>query len=198
MTDQHKPDAAKAVIAHTETASRMLFRANLYFEAWWLSAGVEGRRQFKDFWDEYWEFWRFNQHAMQFAFVVYLASLFEARSDTVNFGTLWREAETHATEANRRQFAAVWQSAEPAAKSVAILRSNAMAHRSMNLSFNDAFKKAHVTPDELRQLLTFSWDLLNIVEVSIKREPSKFDPIAVETLRGLARIEADRIATEQA
>ncbi len=128
----------------------MLFRANVYFEAWWQSAGVEGRAEFKEFWEEYWEFWRFNEHAMQFAFIVYTAGLYEKRSGTVNFRTLWAEAEPYASDASRAEFKQRLNMAEPMAQSVTLLRSNAMAHRSMALSYRDAFKKANVTPDQLR------------------------------------------------
>ena len=174
----------------------MLFRANLFFEAWWLSAGVEGRRQFGHFWNEYWEFWRFNQHAMQFAFVVYTAGLYETRSDTVNFASLWKEARGHADAATKNRYEQAWISAQSTAKSILILRSNAMAHRSMTLSYNDAFKLAKVTPDQLRQHLASSWELLNIIEESLGLEPSEFDPIAIDTLRSLATTISDQMATD--
>ena len=176
------------ILAHAETASKMLFRANLYFEAWWQSASVEGRREFKHFWDEYWEFWRFNQHAMQFAFIVYTAGLFENRADTVNFRSLWREARGHANTEALVRYEQIWQRAQPTAKSITILRSTAMAHRSLTLSFNEAFKLANVTPDQLREQLRLSWELLNIIEEALGINRSEFDPIAVDTLRSLAKL----------
>ena len=172
---------------NAEIASRSLFRANVFFELWWQSAGVEGRREFKEFWDEHWEFWRFNEHAMQFTFVVYAASLFERRSNTVNFGQLWDKAQNYTQdESLKKEFASLWGSTQPIAKSVLILRSNVMAHRSTKLSYTDAFKKANVTPDQLREFLENSWRLLNLIEISLGIDLTEFEPNAVESLRRLA------------
>lgn len=191
-----KSDSTSDVLENAETASKMLFRANVYFEVWWQSAGVDGRRAFGEFWDEYWEFWRFNEHAMQFAFIVYSAGLYENRSNTVNFGSLWKEARDRANKTQQELFDETWLQVQPTAKSVIILRSNAMAHRSVSLSYKEAFAKANVTPDQLRDLLFKSWKLLNIIEEAIGKELSSFEPSAIENLRRLAKLETDRIASE--
>ena len=184
MTRKHSLDSIKN---HAEIASRVLFRANVFFESWWQSAGVEGRRAFKQFWDEHWEFWRFNEHAMQFAFVVYSASLFETRTDTVNFGGLWRETKPYRSDgALETEFEYMWTEIQPVAKSVIVLRSNAMAHRSKALSYNNAFKIANVTPDQIRVFLQSAWRLLNIIEEILGLDRSIFEPSAIESLRKLA------------
>ena len=179
---------------NSEIASRSLFRANVFLESWWQSAGVEGRREFKEFWEEHWEFWRFNEHAMQFAFVVYAASLFERRSNTVNLGQLWDRAQKYTPdESLKNEFVSLWASTQPIAKSVIILRSNVMAHRSTKLSYTDAFKKANVTPDQLREFLRNSWRLLNLIEKSLGMDATAFEPNAIESLRRLASSELVRI-----
>ena len=184
MTRKHSLDSIKN---HVEITSRVLFRANVFFESWWQSAGVEGRRSFKQFWHEHWEFWRFNEHAMQFAFVVYSASLFETRSDTVNFDRLWRETKPYRSDAAlETEFEELWTAIQPVAKSVIILRSNAMAHRSKALAYDDAFRRANVTPDQLRVFLQSAWRLLNIIEEILGLDRSTFESSAIESLRNLA------------
>jgi AbiU2 len=178
-------DRKSNVASHAKTASKMLFRANVYFEAWLQSAGVDGRRQFKDFWQEHWEFWRFNEHAMLFAFIVYMAGLYEKRFDTVNFRSVWKNAKPYADTDQLNRYNLIWKSATPTAQSIAILRSNAMAHRSMKLSYIEAFKKANVTPDQLRDLLAHSWQLLNIIEEALGQKLSDYNPLPIETLRAL-------------
>ena len=48
-----------------EIASSLLVRSRVFLDAWFLSAGVDGRSEFRPFWEEVWPFWRFNEHALE-------------------------------------------------------------------------------------------------------------------------------------
>lgn len=94
--------------------------------------------------------------------VIHLAGLFENRRDTINFGALISEAERSGTDetaiANARSRMSEVGSIHP---KVAILRSNLFGHRSASLSYEDAFEKAAIKPDQIRDLTVAGLDIAN-------------------------------------
>jgi AbiU2 len=170
-----------------EKTADLVLRARVLLDAWHLSAGEEGRARFHDFWDEYWEFWRFNEYALLFSHVVHTAALFETRNDTINFQKLWNEIQKTGVD---HEDACIVQGflskASDAAKDVIILRSNALAHRSDNLSYDDAFVRAQLTPDKLRALSDLSLSLANSMLKIIGSTEREFAKLPAQTLIKLA------------
>jgi hypothetical protein len=109
------------------------------------------------------EFFRFDPHAHLVAFIVHMAALFEKRRDTINLPTLAREMK----EANlisardAAQVDALLTEATQVAPKVAILRNNLFAHRSASMSYADAFERAHVTANQLRDLTEIALKIAN-------------------------------------
>ena len=60
-----------------EIAGALVIRSRVFYDAWWLSASVEGRAAHRPFWDEFWHFWRFNEHAFLVSFVIHMPGIFE-------------------------------------------------------------------------------------------------------------------------
>lgn len=146
-------------------AGDLSIRARIFFDIWWFYESADTRRKVSGTMNEYSEFFRFDSHAHFAAFVVHVAMLFEKRHDTVNLSSLVREAEAS------RSFPAVTVAqaeqllshARPLVEKVAILRSNLFAHRSNSLSYADAFRKASVSADELRDLTDRSLTIVNLL-----------------------------------
>ena len=77
-----------SLVQQIEKAADLVVRARVFLDAWHLSKGIDGRARHHDFWDEYWEFWRFNEHALMFSHIVLMATLFEKNSKTICFSRL--------------------------------------------------------------------------------------------------------------
>ena len=192
---------AKTSSATTSTAEgqieilgKLLIRARVFFDAWKLSGGVDGKAQFREFWDEYWEYWRFNEHALLFSFIVHMAGLFEKRDDTINFHSVWNsQKDTDHGRNLSAEMALLFKKAARAAKGVIIIRSNAMAHRSANLNYNEAFKKANVTPDQLSELTDTSLAIVNKLRGMFDLTELQFDDGPLDVLKRLATTKDQRV-----
>jgi predicted RNase H-like HicB family nuclease len=151
----------QAIKNQVSKAADLVVRARIFLDAWHLSAGVDGRALYRDFWDEYWEFWRFNEHALLFSHVVHMAALFEKNPKTINFIQLRDNLKTEYRQVDFTAIDLLLTDASATAKSVAILRSNAFAHRSTKMSYNQAFEKADISFDKLRDLNGLALQLAN-------------------------------------
>ena len=179
-----------AVNDQLEIAGALVIRSRVFFDAWYLSAGFDGRSSHFDFWDEYWAFWRFNEHALLFAFIVHMAGLFETREDTVNLRQIWVTVKFDASEKEKQEAEKLLQDTSILTKAVMMLRNNAMAHRSASLSYNSAFDKAQVTPDQLRQLNGIAFELVNIMRSVVGLKKIELDYVAIGRLQALANVAA--------
>jgi hypothetical protein len=111
---------------------------------------------------EYGEFFRFTPHAYLVTYVIYMAGVFETRLDTISLVVLIREMKA-AGQLNGQDevVSSLLSSAKPIAKKVAILRNNAVAHRTISMSYDDVFKLADVTPGELRDVTDIALKIAN-------------------------------------
>ncbi len=146
-----------------ETAAQLVLRTRIFYDIWRFFEGKETRPAIIDTMRCYSEFFRFDPHAHFVAFVVHVAALFEKRNDTVNLPRLAKESKEsgliYAQDA--MELDALFRQATPLASKAAILRNNLFAHRSATLSYADAFKKAAVTPNELRDLTEIALKTVN-------------------------------------
>jgi AbiU2 len=144
--------AKPTIVEQVEKAADLVLRARVLLDAWYLSAGEDGRARYRDFWYEYWEFWRFNEHALLFSHVVHMAALFEKSSKTINFARLRNQLKKEYDQASFDAIERLLMDTAATAKGVAILRNNAFAHRSAKIGYIDAFKRAGLSYDKLREL----------------------------------------------
>jgi hypothetical protein len=112
--------------------------------------------------DEYSEFFRFTPHAYLVTYVVYIAGVFETRRDTISFAALISQMKAAGQlEGQEEAVSNLLSVAKPIAKKVAVLRNNAIAHRTVSMSYDDVFKQAEVTPGELRDLTDVALEIAN-------------------------------------
>jgi hypothetical protein len=112
---------------------------------------------------EYNEFFRFTPHAYLVSYVIYTAGVFEKRNDTINFDHLIREVKKsgHLSSQDAAIIDALMLEAKPIAGKVTTLRHQAFAHRSTQISYNEVFKVAAVTPLQLRHLTDLALKIAN-------------------------------------
>ena len=170
-----------------EIAGELIVRSKILLDGWLLSAGAEGRAAHCTFWDEFWHYWRFNEHALLVTFVIHMASLFETRPDTVNLYKLWDHLRVQSgTEQMQEEVSRLFLEAAPIAKGLTILRSNVMAHRSARIEYSDAFKYASLTPDAMRRLTELSLAIVNLMRIHFGKHLLEFDEHALNDLRAIA------------
>jgi hypothetical protein len=143
-------------------AAQLLTRARIFYDIWWFYEGADTRPKILGTMNVYSEFFRFDTHAHFVSMVISLAGLFETRSDTINFGALINEAETApAPKAAVDRARELMTGVAGIPSKVAILRSNLFGHRSASLSYAEAFQKADLKPDQLRDLTVVGLKIAN-------------------------------------
>jgi hypothetical protein len=96
-----------------------------------------------------------------------VAGLFESRNDTINFGALIKEAESDGVSKGAINKAkALMAEIAGVPTKVAILRNNLFAHRSGSLSYEEAFRKADLKPDQLRELAVAGLRIANTLLIA--------------------------------
>lgn len=141
-------------------AAQLATRTRVFLDIWWYYEGPT-RKDILPSLNLYSEFFRFDPHAHFVSFIVHIAALFESRNDTINIPSLLIEAATFGIKqkAVERMQSQLQATSAVVPKSI-ILRSNLFAHRTANLSYDEVFKTANVTPDELRALSNSSIEIL--------------------------------------
>jgi hypothetical protein len=146
-----------------ERAAQLVLRSRIFFDIWFYFEGENTRPAILDTMNCFSEFFRFDPHAHFVAFIVHIAALFEKRNATINLPDLTRELkQSHLISAQAASAVdALLNQADQLAPKVRILRSNLFAHRSAVLSYDEAFKKAAITPDQMRDLTEIALQIAN-------------------------------------
>jgi hypothetical protein len=140
-----------------------IVRARLFLDLWLYFEGRATRGKIINTMREYNDYFRFTPHAYLVSYVIYVAGVFDKTRGTISLATLIREMKTASIlkTLDVATVDALMVQAKPLAEKVAILRHKAIAHRSAHLSYNDVFKMAAVTPDQLRDLTEIALKIAN-------------------------------------
>jgi AbiU2 len=146
-----------------ERAAQLVLRSRIFFDIWFYFEGENTRPAILDTMNCFSEFFRFDPHAHFVAFIVHIAALFEKRNGTINLPDLTRELkQSHLISAQTASAVdALLSQADQLAPKVRILRSNLFAHRSAVLSYDEAFKKAAITPGQMHDLTEIALQIVN-------------------------------------
>lgn len=121
------------------------------------------------------------EHALLDSFVVILYSILETRSDTVSIPTLVRALACSIKDDETSTFNSKINALKPIWKKFATLRNEVVGHQSLANSIAESFNKVAVTPEEIRNFLSASQELLgqisstalhNCLAFNIKSKPS--------------------------
>ena len=176
-----------------DRVAQHIIRARLFLDLWFYFEEDRSRREIIETMREYGEFFRFAPRACLVTYVVYTAGVFETRQDTISLVVLIREMKAAGRLSGQDETAAcgLLSSAKPIAKKVAILRNNAIAHRTVSMSYNDVFKLANVTPGELRDVTDIALKIANRLLLSCGLQDQHFTDMprqdAVRMMTALAK-----------
>jgi AbiU2 len=146
-----------------ERAAQLVLRSRNFFDIWFYFESKDTRPAIIDTMNCFSEFFRFDIHAHFVAFIVHIAALFEKREDTINLpglATELKQSNLISAQAATDVDALLGQ-ADKMAPKVHILRSNLFAHRSATLPYDRVFKKAAITPGEMRGLTKIALKIVN-------------------------------------
>jgi AbiU2 len=144
-------------------AVQLVLRARIFFDIWFYFEAKKTRSAILDTMQEYSEFFRFMPHAHQVAFIVTIATLFDKRTDTISLPHLVREMTRNKQLSQRTQAEVneLINKVKPLESKVTILRHKAFAHRSARTSYDDVFKEANVTANQMRNLTEIALQIAN-------------------------------------
>jgi hypothetical protein len=164
-----------------ERAAQLVLRSGIFFDIWFYFEGSHTRPAIIDTMREYSEFFRFAPYAHFVAFVVSIAAIFDKRRDTINLRYLASEmARSKLLSTQTQTDVDALRQAEPLVSKVAILRHNAFAHRSAAISYDDVFKKAAVTPFQMRDLTEIALQIANQLGQARGHSPRFFNELPRE------------------
>jgi len=161
-------------------------RARVYFDLWWICEGYETRSKNLQAMNRYPEFFRFDSHAHEMTYIMYLCQIFENNSKTLNITNVIKQAK--AQKLSEGQITNAEQAlceAKPIYKKLLIIRHNLFAHRNISLSYKSAFEKANITPNEIRNLTELGLKAVNSLLVALGQNKRVFSELPGKDLSKL-------------
>lgn len=137
--------------------------ASLSHEVWWVCMEGESQKKYAKLINRYSLFFQTSTHAHFVALVITLHRLYENNPKTVNVPhlvKLIKQCRPFSLEAEKL-ISDLLFTTEPYVNKIAILRNNVFGHSSARLTSREAFARAGLSPNQVKQLLDTSKSLLN-------------------------------------
>lgn len=133
------------------------------YEIWWTYKEKESRKKYIDTMNLYSFFFETSIHAHFVALVIAVYRLFDTCHSTINIRALIDLVKKHniIPQPDIKTIETFYQQAEPIWRKVKILRHKVFAHRSNKLSAKEAFKRAQINANELKNLIDTTKSILN-------------------------------------
>lgn len=127
--------------------------------------------------NEYPLFFQPSIHAHFVAALVSLYRLYETRPDTYNVPGFLKllNRENAVSEKTLEKLRCLSEEAKPLWIKINILRNDAFGHRSQDYSVSEVFVKAKATPDDLKNLLELTKNLINTATLAWNRSKHTFN-----------------------
>ncbi|ACF02852.1 hypothetical protein Rpal_4356 [Rhodopseudomonas palustris TIE-1] len=166
-----------------------IVRARLFFDLWIYFEGEQTRSKIIRSMRRYNEFFRFAPHAFFVSYVIYIAGVFDGSEETISFNWLIPEVrkEGRLSAEDDRVINDLLQQAGPIVAKIKILRHKAIAHRDARISYDDAFKMAEVTPDQLREVTELALEMVNHLYRVRGMQNQSFTELPREAAEGMMR-----------
>jgi len=151
--------------------------AGLSYDVWRVYTNPPERKEYRATMNRYALFFAISIHAHFVAMLVALYRVYETRDDTYNIPTLLRHVrrEKILPESVIDKLDEKYKTVKPLWVKVGILRNEAFAHKTVEANSDEIFKKANVTPDQVRELIKATKDLLNEFSQAWKRDTHAFN-----------------------
>ncbi len=154
-----------------EELFNMVFAAKANFEIWWIYSNADDRKIYGDALNECWESIRTTKQAHFAALILALHKLYENKPNTINIKSVkeYMVIKNLFGKEIKTEIETILTSLDEKKKKIEILRHNVFAHQSKKLDYNEAFKRAEITPDQIRELIHTTLGVINLLSyASIK------------------------------
>lgn len=167
--------------------------ASLNYDVWWVLRGNETRPKYVDVMNRYRLYFHAAIGAHFAALLLALYRLYETRTDTHNIPKFLDRLKADGAlkvddiESLQAQYAV----AKPLWIKVSILRNNVYGHRALDLDIEEAFEKAGIAPNDFRDLVAHTKELLNDLTLKLRDSTHAFNLSATrDTLKLLDALNA--------
>jgi AbiU2 len=148
---------------HVRSLQDTVTAAELNFEIWWVYKSQDTRPKYIDSMNRYLAFFEASIHAHFVANVIALYRLYEDRRDSINLNRLLRALPTEKQSKLPSDFDARMDRAKQIWKKLSIVRNNCFGHLNGESSVAECFKRAALTPNEIKELVEVTKGILNDV-----------------------------------
>lgn len=167
--------------------------ASLNYDVWWAFKSKENRDQYLHIMNKYLNFFATGINAHFVALLIPLYRLYENKADTYNIPKLleYLRQDNHLPPTVIGELDGWKVRADPLWEKVKILRNRAFGHRSRAHTTEELFIEAHVTPDDLKDLIGISKSLLNVLSSALYNDTHAFNSEASgDTVRLLEHLKS--------
>ena len=178
-------DKPLSVERQLEIVTQQIIRAKIFYDIWWLYVGSESRPQIIETLDNFSEFFRFDEHAHFVSMIVHCAVVWDKRRDAVSLPSVAKSILDPRRNGDQKVLLDKIESYRPVAERLRTIRDKAIAHRSIELDYADAFKKAGVIPDCISTALHNWLDAVNALRTEKGMNTAVFAELPLEHAREL-------------
>lgn len=175
-------------------AAQLAVRCRIFFDLWWLQSSKGARRRFHSAFDKHWDFFRFDAHAHFVACILYTSAVMDDDPNTVGVCGLLAELSSNHRLNQSADIDVKLKAVRAIAPKVAILRNNLFAHRSGTIDYEGAFKKARLTPNELRRLVKLILAIANHLLAARQMSPEAHYSLPAERATDMLRVLSRRLS----
>lgn len=155
----------KTNIYHYATKlSNVIIAANLSYEIWWELSGPN-RPKYVDILNDYLSFWSSTISAHFTSLIILLYKLYDRNPKTLSFNRLFKLIKKHNIFTDNEYMILIskLEQAKIIWEKIKILRNEYYAHLSYEADTVKIYKKAEIKPNQFKELINLSKDIINSV-----------------------------------
>ena len=163
-------DEKEIIKSQIRKLSEILITAKLSYETWWIMAGPD-RPKYIEIFNTYLSFFRPTINAHYHTLIISLYKLYDKRRNTTNFNHLVKIAKSNwpTSDKDFSYLEEMYQQALTIWKKIRIMRHEFYAHQASNANISDIYKRAEICPDQFKELIDLSIQILNEVYSTFDR-----------------------------
>jgi len=178
---------AKKLDERISRAAELAVRARIHLDYFVFLKRQENLNEFEDVLGIYWDFFRFDRLAHEWAFYVRINNLLTSRTDTDNLPELLKELKRD--EAISRELSnkahALLDRINPTRKAIKCIRDKAVAHQDETISQPQVYAQANLNLPKLIELSDASLDVANCLCTARSLPKKQFVTGHIDRLRAM-------------
>ena len=171
-----------ALKSQLRSAGLTLTNAQISYEIWWFY--IDENTRDLDVMNLFPTFFGYDQEAHFRNMIVSLHTLYDTQQGTITIKSLLHKVPDPGAKPIWRKY----KSIRVTVNKVKHLRHNAIAHRNASKTYSDVFKSAAITPNDLKILISDTFELLTMIADAIGADKPRLSSHATEDVSGLIKV----------